>query len=185
MNRCAPICVRAVSRGEYTFQSLTTDKGATDSTRAASLGSDFRRCPHALRKFSRSERAGTCQARPRIAAGNHNVLLIGPPGAGKPLLARAMPSIMPRLTIEEALDITVIYSVCDLLPRQVPLVRHRPFCAPHHTISHAGLVGGGRWPRPGEISLAHRGVLFLDELPEFGQHVLEVLRQSLDNNPHL
>ncbi|MGQ9627145.1 MAG: YifB family Mg chelatase-like AAA ATPase [Anaerolineae bacterium] len=114
------------------------------------------------------------------AAGNHNVLFIGPPGAGKTLLARSVPSILPRMTIDEALEVTKIYSVCGLLPPDIPLIRHRPFRAPHHTISHAGLVGGGNWPRPGEVSLAHRGVLFLDELPEFGQRALEVLRQPLE-----
>ncbi|MCX8062799.1 MAG: YifB family Mg chelatase-like AAA ATPase [Anaerolineales bacterium] len=115
------------------------------------------------------------------AAGGHNVLMIGPPGAGKTLLARAMPGILPRMTIEEALDVTRIYSVADQLPADAPLVRVRPFRAPHHTISHAGLVGGGNWPHPGEISLAHRGVLFLDELPEFSPRTLEVLRQPLED----
>jgi magnesium chelatase family protein len=107
--------------------------------------------------------------------------MVGPPGAGKTLLARAMPGILPRLTIEEALDVTRIYSVADQLPSDVPLIRNRPFRAPHHTISHAGLVGGGNWPHPGEISLAHRGVLFLDELPEFGPRVLEVMRQPIED----
>jgi len=115
------------------------------------------------------------------AAGGHNVLMIGPPGAGKTLLARALPGILPQMTIDEALDVTRIYSVADQLPAGMPLIQSRPFRSPHHTISHAGLVGGGNWPHPGEISLAHRGVLFLDELPEFGMRVLEVLRQPLED----
>jgi magnesium chelatase family protein len=115
------------------------------------------------------------------AAGSHNMLMIGPPGGGKTLLARALPAILPRMTIDEALDVTRIYSVADQLPPEIPLVRARPFRAPHHTISFAGLVGGGNNPHPGEISLAHRGVLFLDELPEFGTRVLEVLRQPMED----
>ncbi len=111
----------------------------------------------------------------------YNTMMVGPPGAGKTRLARALPSILPRMSIDEALDVTRIYSVADQLPPEVPLIRSRPFRAPHHTISHAGLVGGGNWPHPGEISLAHRGVLFLDELPEFGMRVLEVLRQPLED----
>ena len=115
------------------------------------------------------------------AAGNHNVIMVGSPGAGKTLLARAMPSVLPSLSVDEALDVTRVYSIADQLPDELPLVRRRPFRAPHHTISHAGLVGGCNWPRPGEISLAHRGVLFLDELPEFGQRALETLRQPLED----
>ena len=117
------------------------------------------------------------------AAGGHNILMSGPPGAGKTLLAKSMPSILPRMSVDEALEVTKIYSVAGLLPPDTPLVRNRPFRSPHHTISYAGLVGGGAWPRPGEISLSHRGVLFLDELPEFGQNLIEVLRQPLEGIP--
>ena len=115
------------------------------------------------------------------AAGAHNMLMTEPPGSGKTLIARAIPGILPRLSLSEALDITRIYSVADMLPGDKPLIRQRPFRAPHHTISYAGLIGGGRFPKPGEISLAHRGVLFLDELPEFGQRMLEMLRQPLED----
>jgi len=111
----------------------------------------------------------------------HNLLMAGAPGSGKTLLARAMPGILPEMSIEESLDVTRIYSVADQLPAGTPLIKHRPFRAPHHTISHAGLVGGGNIPKPGEISLAHRGVLFLDEFPEFGTRVLEVMRQPMED----
>ena len=115
------------------------------------------------------------------AAGAHNVLFQGPPGAGKTLLARTFPTILPRLTTEEILETTKIYSIAGLLPTDKPVITERPFRAPHHTASGISLVGGGAWPRPGEISLAHRGVLFLDELPEFGRQTLENLRQPLED----
>ena len=115
------------------------------------------------------------------AAGSHNVLMTGVPGAGKTLLARALPGILPPMTPEETLEVTRIYSVAGVLAPHTPVVRQRPFRAPHHTVSYAGLVGGGSMPRPGEISLAHRGVLFLDEIPEFHPRVLEVLRQPIED----
>jgi magnesium chelatase family protein len=115
------------------------------------------------------------------AAGGHNIIMIGPPGSGKTMLARRLPSVLPQMNFDESIETTKIHSIMGLLRKGQPLIATRPYRSPHHTISDAGLIGGGQVPKPGEVSLSHNGVLFLDELPEFKRNVLEALRQPLED----
>ena len=157
--------------GEHCLKRVTWDGTATDSHRTDNA-------------FDISTIRGQEQSKRALevaASGSHNLLMSGPPGSGKTLLARTLPTILPSLTHEEAIEVTKIYSIADSLTRDHPLITERPFRAPHHTISYAGLVGGGSRPRPGEITMSHRGVLFLDELPEFGHRILEAMRQPLED----
>ncbi|MGN6368681.1 MAG: YifB family Mg chelatase-like AAA ATPase [Phycisphaerae bacterium] len=157
--------------GELGLEPHRLDEASIDPA-VASNGVDFAE----VRGQELAKRALTI-----AAAGKHNILLLGPPGAGKTMLCQRLPSILPALTRQEALETTRIYSACGLMPKGEALVRTRPVRAPHHTASGPSVVGGGSVPRPGEVSLAHNGILFLDELPEFPRHVLEVLRQPLES----
>ncbi len=180
----APEATMAQGLSVYPVESVETLLAHLSGAAPLSPAPEWRYTPQADTLLDYADVCGQAQARRALevaASGGHNILLIGPPGAGKSMLTARLPSILPALTLPEALETTMVHSVAGLTSQAQPMVLSRPFRAPHHSISASGLAGGGTRPKPGEISLAHNGVLFLDELPQFASDVLETLRQPMEN----